>query len=236
MSHQRWTESSGGTALVFLHGHTQSKRAYTSENAEQTEPMHPRGHGPTRACSYAQMYPKSVWKLSDASYLAADNDTHQLWTVSFSSGTFLLTQSQHPHLQKKMYDDDCSNLSCIPQTSHIFNSEKKKKSFVEHFSRQRHILSWLVLGSGRFILVARRNPHMVDSTSTMHRPYQQNQTWNLGQGCPVMTEFIFPCPHVFSIWPCSICAPSLHKPRGDSRKPHCTSLGLNMQRDPLWLI
>lgn len=50
-----------------------------------------------------------------------------------------------------------------------------------------------------------------------------------------MTEFIFLCPHVFSIWPSALNAPpSLHKPPGDSRKPHCTSLALNLQRDPLW--
>lgn len=29
-------------------------------------------------------------------------------------------------------------------------------------------------------------------------------------GCPIFTEFVFLWPHVFSIWPCSECAPSLH--------------------------
>lgn len=101
--YQGWRESSCGTALVFLHGHTHTKQAhtYTSENAEQTEPTHPRGHGPTRACSYVQMDPKSVWNVSGASYLAADNDTHQLWTVSSSSWTFLHTHNHHIHTYKR---------------------------------------------------------------------------------------------------------------------------------------
>lgn len=139
--------SSCGTAFVFLHKHTQSRHVYT-ENAEQTEPTHPRGHGPTHACSYVQMYPKSVWNIADTSYLTADNDTYQLWTASFSSGTFLHRQSQHTRLQKEMHDDDCSNLFCIPGTSHIFISgkKKKKKSFVGHFPWQMHMLSWLISG------------------------------------------------------------------------------------------
>lgn len=106
------------------------------------------------------------------------------------------------------------------------------KGSVAHFPWQMHILLWLPLGSGGFILVARRTPHMVD---VLCRPYQQNQAWNCGQGCPVMTEFIFLCPHVFSIWPSSKCSPSLHKPPGNSRKSYCTRLGLNVQREP-WLI
>lgn len=111
-------------------------------------------------------------------------------------------------------------------------SSVHKKGFVAHFPWQIHILLWLPLGSGGFILVARRTPHMVD---VLCRPYQQNQAWNRGQGCPVMTEFIFLCPHVFSIWPSSKCSPSLHKPPGNSRKSYCTRLGLNVQREPLWL-
>lgn len=83
-------------------------------------------------------------------------------------------------------------------------SSVHKTGFVAHFPWQMHILLWLPLGSGRFILVARSTPHMVD---VLCRPYQQNQAWNRGQGCPVMTEFIFLCPHVFSIWPSSKCSP-----------------------------
>lgn len=189
--YQRWR----GDILLW---HSACAPAWTHTHLKHahTEPTNPHSHGPTHACSYVQMYPKSVWNVSDTSYLATDNDTHQLWTVSFRSGTFLPPLNQ----------------------SHLHFRKKKKKSFAGHFPWQMHILLWLVLRSGWFILVARRNAHMVDM---LCRPYQQNQTWNLGQGCTVMTKFIFLCPHMFSLWPCSNFASFLHKPQGDSRKPRC---------------
>lgn len=172
------------SACVPARTHTQSK--HTFENAEQTEPTHPHGHGPTHACSYVQMYPKSLRNVSDTSYLTADNGT-ELW-ASAVGPSCLRNHNMHTYKRKRM-TMTVPTFSASPWTSHIFILEKKK-SFVGHFPSQMHILSWLVLGSGWFILVARRNPHMVD---VLRRPYQQNQTWNLGQGCPVMTVY-FPVP------------------------------------------
>lgn len=119
------------SACVPAWTHTKQAHVYT-ENAEQTEPTHPRGHGPTRACSYVQMYPKSVWNVADT-YLTADTDTHQLWTVSFSSGTCLPT---HTRLQKETHDDDWSSLSCIPKpatSSFQEKKERKRKALLDTF-------------------------------------------------------------------------------------------------------
>ena len=124
--------------------------------------------------------------------------------------------SAFPKHYKPLYV--CAHLSLKSQSVVVSHTSSSQK-FCYQVSLIIHIFFRLPLGSKLFILVPGRGPHVVD---VLCRSYRQKETKGCGQWCPVLTESVFLCPHVLSIWPCSEYAPSLHQPRGNSRKPYCT--------------